>query len=314
MAGGRQLLRKVLRHNRAPFCQPHVSCAITGLSKAIDGHEISFSNEQHVVHLSKVDNDEDRSVTTPDILSRVSKITGQCLRSQFVPSSSQRDREYTFHVDTLHSLANVGSVAFGVLSHPRGGGTFRCSHPSVYSSFNTSRHCSSASGQRLEAELGDVAAMHGNSGGFDTITADIAANLATPEARAVNDVSAIIGDCSYPTAALQLCIDFMHSHLDIPWWGAIIATTIALRIFLLPLVIYQMKSTAKLTLMRPEMEKLNEKVKNSNFDPVASSQARVEMLNLFKKYNTNPISPFIGGLLQAPIFICFFFAVSILSS
>ena len=56
----------------------------------------------------------------------------------------------------------------------------------------------------------------GNSEGF--VDTETLAGLVTPQAQAVSEVSAVIGDCSYPTAFLQLLIEGVHLHAGLPWY------------------------------------------------------------------------------------------------
>lgn len=176
------------------------------------------------------------------------------------------------------------------------------------------RFSSTATGNRLEDELGNLnvpntQAVAGNAEAFSIADADTVGNLVTPQAQAISEVSAVIGDCSYPTAFLQLLIESVHVHAGLPWWAAISVTTIGIRILCLPVIVYQLRSAAKLSLMRPEMEKINAEIKDSGYDPRVSAEGRERIMALFTKYKTTPFSPFVGAILQAPVFMCFFFAV-----
>lgn len=171
---------------------------------------------------------------------------------------------------------------------------------------------SSTAGERLEDELGGLPTglndvSQPTSEVLTSVDGGVVADIGA--SQAVSEVAAVIGDCSYPTAMLQLLIESVHLHAGLPWWAAIAVTTAGIRLATVPVVIYQIKSAARLTLMRPELEKINAEMKESGYDPTVAADARERMKGIFKKHNTTPFSPFVGAVLQAPIFICFFFAI-----
>eukprot|EP00249_Psilotum_nudum_P020797 c27851_g1_i3 orf=325-1527(-) len=125
----------------------------------------------------------------------------------------------------------------------------------------------------------------------------------------VSEVAAATVDCSYPTALLQLLIEYVHLHAGLPWWGAIAVTTLAIRIICLPVVVYQMKAMARLSLMRTELVSITDQMRDSGYEPQVVQDGQQRIKELFKRYQTTPLSPFFGSMLQAPVFICFFFGI-----
>ncbi|BBN11692.1 YidC/Oxa1 family membrane protein insertase [Marchantia polymorpha subsp. ruderalis] len=141
-------------------------------------------------------------------------------------------------------------------------------------------------------------------------TASTVASVATTSGtRVISEVAAAAADCSYPTAAIQYVIEGVHLTTGLPWWASIAATTVAIRILVLPILVYQMKATARLTLMRPELEKLTNHIKENNYDPKVVEENQMRMKLLFQQHKTSPLSPILGAFVQAPIFMCFFFAI-----
>ena len=57
-----------------------------------------------------------------------------------------------------------------------------------------------------------------------------------------------------PVGLVQNCLEWLHIDASLPWWGSIMLTTLGVRIFLFPLIVKQMKNTAKLSAIRPEIE------------------------------------------------------------
>eukprot|EP00898_Chlorokybus_atmophyticus_P001449 jgi/Chlat1/2304/Chrsp17S02799 len=135
-----------------------------------------------------------------------------------------------------------------------------------------------------------------------------AAAAASPH---VNEVSAIADQSWLPVVALQQLIEAFHVYAHLPWWGAIAATTVALRALMLPLVIRQMKVTARLSLMRPQMEKLKEELDAglARKDPQALANYQTQLKALFAKHQVSPFKMFGTMIIQAPLFICFFLAI-----
>lgn len=133
--------------------------------------------------------------------------------------------------------------------------------------------------------------------------------VSLPSSDSMSEVAAAVADCSYPTAFLQHVIDGIHMSTGLPWWLSIVATTVAIRVLVLPLMVHQMKSTARLTLVRPELEKLTNRIKESGYDSKVVDENQIRMKALFIKHKTSPFSPILGAFIQAPIFMCFFFAI-----
>lgn len=142
--------------------------------------------------------------------------------------------------------------------------------------------------------------------------AEVQKNLASGLAENVSSMSEVAvaaADSSVPIAALQHLIDYVHIQTGLPWWLSIAATTLSIRIMLLPVLVYQMKATARLTLLRPELERITNSIKESGYDPKVTEVNQARMKALFQKHKTNPFTPLMGAFLQAPIFISFFFAI-----
>ncbi|MCO5547951.1 hypothetical protein L7F22_001406 [Adiantum nelumboides] len=309
MAGARQLLRKVLRERRASLSSSsHLFCPVAYLSRGHYQPETLQPCNQRALNFHSVADDEENGFSPQG----VRFLPSSDVNSSFINSSEvsglSKYLPRTFSGDSCRSstTSRVGISAFGRLFVIRAVGTPKNICYNGYGPSLSGRYCSTVTGTQLEGELGGP----GKVDGLDVTTADVAGKLASPEAQALNEVSAIIGDCSYPTAFVQILMDNMHTALGLPWWAAIAATTICIRLLCLPIVAYQMKSAAKLSLMRPKLEKINERIKASNYDPNVSSEGRNQIFALFKEYKTTPLSPFLGAVLQAPVFLSFFFAVT----
>lgn len=158
----------------------------------------------------------------------------------------------------------------------------------------------------VEGETGDTVQAVA-AGGVDQVVSDQVLSAGT--SSSLGEVAAAAADCSAPTAALQHLIDFVHTQGGLPWWLSIAATTVGIRVMVLPVLVWQMKATARLTLMRPELERITNTIKESGYDPKVTEVNQKRMKELFAQHNTNPFMPLMGAFVQAPLFISFFFAI-----
>lgn len=85
---------------------------------------------------------------------------------------------------------------------------------------------------------------------------------------------------------------------------AIILLTIVIRLLLSPLTITQMRSMRRMQAIQPEMQKLQKKYKD---DKEALNR---EMMELWQKHNVNPTAGCLPMLLQMPILLGFFRALT----
>lgn len=237
---------------------------------------------------------------------------GACLPAQeSLPYCCNRDDEETASAASgslrpsesrFMSSVNWGSFAIG-----RGfGAQSRGRYVSGFAQHWSVRHASTeaaATGLHfVEADTGDT-----------VVQADVAAGgvdqVISAGTSSLGEVAAAAADCSAPTAALQHLIDFVHTQAGLPWWLSIAATTVAIRVMVLPVLIFQMKATARLSLMRPELERITNTIKESGYDPKVTEVNQKRMKELFALHKTNPFMPLMGAFVQAPLFISFFFAI-----
>ncbi|KAJ7552825.1 hypothetical protein O6H91_06G071700 [Diphasiastrum complanatum] len=187
----------------------------------------------------------------------------------------------------FHVTGQIGGFS-GAL--PLGGGFFggfRTSQPQLV------RYVSSGStvADGLHEETDSIQA--GLFGITDSVT-DVVAAASSSSAGLVGEVATAAADSAFPIAALQHLIEAVHLQAGLPWWGSIVVATILVRTMTFPIVVYQMRATARL----------------SGYDPQVAEENQKRLKNLFKKHNTSPFTPLLGGFVQAPIFMCFFFAIS----
>ncbi|KAM3711870.1 hypothetical protein ACB098_01G141500 [Castanea mollissima] len=149
------------------------------------------------------------------------------------------------------------------------------------------------------------------------IISDVAEVLSTTpmetvaaQAAAMNEVAIAAADSFLPVKMLQYFIDYVHCYTGLNWWAAIALTTLVIRGATLPLLINQLKATAKLTLLRPHLEEIKQEMQDKAMDPNAIADGQQRMQKLFKEYGVNPFTPLKGLFIQGPVFISFFMAIT----
>ncbi|GMJ06206.1 ARABIDOPSIS THALIANA HOMOLOG OF YEAST OXIDASE ASSEMBLY 1 (OXA1) [Hibiscus trionum] len=190
------------------------------------------------------------------------------------------------------------SPGIGVLFQDR-----RCSHLAFFSSTGISfgRYMSSiASDGAKEVELMTDVAEAFKDTAIEAVT----------QVPAVNEVAIAAADCWLPVATLQYVIDAVHSFTGFNWWASIAVTTVLIRGSTLPLLINQLKATTKMTLMRPRLEEIKERMASQGSDSLSMTDGQNEMKKLFKEYGVTPFTPLKGLFIQGPVFVSFFLAIT----
>lgn len=88
----------------------------------------------------------------------------------------------------------------------------------------------------------------------------------------------------------------------------IIAVTVIIRLVLLPLMVHQAKSSKKMQEVQPQLTALKEKYKSK--DAVTQEKYRTEMQKVMTEQKINPVAGCLPVLIQMPILIGFYHAIS----
>ena len=97
--------------------------------------------------------------------------------------------------------------------------------------------------------------------------------------------------------AVTWILDRFHYNLGLPWGWAIVGTTIAVRIALVPLTIRQIHSMQSLQRHAPEMKELQRKYKGDK------QKLNEEMMKFYKENHINPAASCLPLVAQFPVFI-----------
>ncbi|CAM2886682.1 membrane protein insertase YidC [Actinomyces slackii] len=87
----------------------------------------------------------------------------------------------------------------------------------------------------------------------------------------------------------------------VAWVLSIIGLTIVVRILIIPLVVRQIRASRGMQLMQPEFQALQAKYKGKK-DPESQRRQQEEMMALYRKHGTNPLSSCLPILVQMPVF------------
>ena len=108
---------------------------------------------------------------------------------------------------------------------------------------------------------------------------------------------------------LATFITFLYNLLNQNLGLAIILATAIVRLVLMPLYLKSNKTSAIMQEIQPEMQQIQKKYENKT-DQASQVKMQTEMMDLYKKYNFNPMMGCILPFLQMPVFLAFYQAIS----
>lgn len=114
-----------------------------------------------------------------------------------------------------------------------------------------------------------------------------------------------------PVGILQSGLEFLHISCGLPWWGAIVVSTICIRVLVTPLVIIAQQNSAKMQEVLPQMQAIQLKMTEARQmgNAVEASQCGMELSALMRREKVNPLKNMIVPLAQAPIFLSYFIGI-----
>jgi YidC/Oxa1 family membrane protein insertase len=113
-------------------------------------------------------------------------------------------------------------------------------------------------------------------------------------------VGGILGPFEDLLAAL---LEWLHTTAGLTWAWSIVATTVIVRVLLLPLVIRQVHSMQNLAAHAPEMKAIQQRYKGDR------QRQNEELMKFYRENNINPASSCLPILAQAPVFLALFFVL-----
>jgi YidC/Oxa1 family membrane protein insertase len=102
---------------------------------------------------------------------------------------------------------------------------------------------------------------------------------------------------------LAAVLEWLHTSAQLSWAWSIVATTVIVRVLLLPLVIRQIHSMQNLAVHAPEMKAIQQRYKGDR------QRQNEELMKFYRENNINPASSCLPILAQAPVMLALFFVL-----
>jgi YidC/Oxa1 family membrane protein insertase len=104
--------------------------------------------------------------------------------------------------------------------------------------------------------------------------------------------------------AVRWLLDRFHYDLGLPWAWAIVTTTVAVRILLVPLTVRQIHSMQSMQRHAPEMKEIQRKYKGDR------QKLNEELMKFYKENHINPAASCLPLLAQLPVFLALYLVLS----
>jgi YidC/Oxa1 family membrane protein insertase len=102
---------------------------------------------------------------------------------------------------------------------------------------------------------------------------------------------------------MQHVLNFFHTSFGLPWAWAIVATTVLVRMALVPLTIRQLHSMQALQAHAPEMKRIQQKYKHDK------QKQNEELMKFYRENKINPAASCLPMLAQFPVFIALYYTL-----
>jgi YidC/Oxa1 family membrane protein insertase len=104
-------------------------------------------------------------------------------------------------------------------------------------------------------------------------------------------------------AVMRHVLNFFHTNVGLTWAWAIVATTVLVRMILVPLTIKQIHSMQSLQKHAPQMKEIQKKYKHDK------QKQNEELMKFYKENQINPAASCLPMLLQIPVFISLYYTL-----
>jgi YidC/Oxa1 family membrane protein insertase len=104
-------------------------------------------------------------------------------------------------------------------------------------------------------------------------------------------------------AVMRHVLNFFHTNFGLPWAWAIVATTVLVRMILVPLTVKQIHSMQNLQKFAPQMKEIQKKYKQDK------QKQNEELMKFYRENNINPAASCLPMLFQLPVFISLYYTL-----
>ncbi len=98
-------------------------------------------------------------------------------------------------------------------------------------------------------------------------------------------------------------LDWFHTTLGLSWAWSIVATTVVVRMLLVPLTVRQIHSMQNLQRFAPQMKEIQKKYKSDK------QKQNEELMKFYRENNINPAASCLPMLAQFPVFIALYYTL-----
>ncbi|KAK7481673.1 hypothetical protein BaRGS_00027046 [Batillaria attramentaria] len=111
-----------------------------------------------------------------------------------------------------------------------------------------------------------------------------------------------------PAGLVQQGLEALHVSAGLPWWSAILAGTVCVRLCMFPLVIKSQRNVAHMHNHMPTMTRLQDKFTQArqSGNAVEAARAGNELMEFMKRNEIKPFRNFLVPLAQVPVFLSVF--------
>ena len=137
----------------------------------------------------------------------------------------------------------------------------------------------------------------------------IALAAAPLEKTGYSEVGLVAPDTSYSaTQFVMQAVDQVHLIGGLPYWEAIIISTLAVRLILLPSAVWVARDISQMKALRPEVKKIKESFGGvtSAEDPTLRYKFMAKVQELFNIHSVNPFRTAALSAIQLPVFLSIF--------
>lgn len=94
-----------------------------------------------------------------------------------------------------------------------------------------------------------------------------------------------------PIGLVQQAVELLHTSCNLPWVWSIVATTVAFRMLMFPLIVKAQANAARLNNIKPQLEEVQSQLReimNTN-DAVGKATATFKLKQLYQDNNCHPM-------------------------
>jgi YidC/Oxa1 family membrane protein insertase len=104
-------------------------------------------------------------------------------------------------------------------------------------------------------------------------------------------------------SVMRHVLDWFHTTLGLSWAWSIVATTVVVRMLLVPLTVRQIHSMQNLQRFAPQMKEIQKKYKSDK------QKQNEELMKFYRENNINPAASCLPMLAQFPVFIALYYTL-----